>query len=222
MPSLKSTQMLKKVKERGIKEGEERRGQRRAEGRCSSNPDSERQKRCLLDDKDPRLHGWLMSSHVGLSWIPRWEECLQLPHICPAAVLRRQSCGSSMPSPAVECLFMFLFAIKPLLLFIVSWHPTFLKLKFLATNLGDFFFSFRLLKDVKHHLPKWSPSLSILIRRKKAATPCPSLSFFNSPSHPQETETRGHKSYLLSPCLRGGIPCLPPTARWPYFPSFYS
>ena len=172
MPSLKSTQTLKKGKERGIKEREERRGQRRAEGRCSSNPDSERQKICLLDDKDSRLHGWLMNSHVGLSWIPRWEECLQLFHICPAAVLGSQSCGSSMPNAAVEYLFMFLFAIKPLLLFIVSWHPTFLKLKFLAINLGDFF-SFRLLKDVKHHLPKWSPSLSILIRRRKAATPCP-------------------------------------------------
>ena len=210
MPSLKSTQTLKKGKERGIKEWEERRGQRRAEGRCSSNPDSERQKICLLDDKDSRLHGWLMNSHVGLSWIPRWEECLQLFHICPAAVLGSQSCGSSMPNAAVEYLFMFLFAIKPLLLFIVSWHPTFLKLKFLAINLGDFF-SFRLLKDVKHHLPKWSPSLSILIRRRKAATPCPSLSFFNSPSHPQETDKRAQV-----------ILAKPLSQRWDPMPSSHS
>lgn len=78
---------------------------------------------------------------------------LQLPTGRPAAVLGSRSCGSSMPSPAAEDLRMVLFVAKSLLLFIMSGIPLFTQLKFLATNLGDFF-SFRLLKDVKHHLPK--------------------------------------------------------------------
>lgn len=31
------------------------------------------------------------------------------------------------------------------------------------------------------------------------------LPFLNSPSHPQEIETKEHKSYFLGPCLVGGI-----------------
>ena len=37
------------------------------------------------------------------------------------------------------------------------------------------------------------------------------LPFLNSPSHPQEIETREHKSYLLGPCLVGGISCPSPS-----------
>lgn len=121
LPPLKSTQMLKKGKERRRQEEEARRGQ----GGDDLPALAARQKTWMPDGEDSRLHGWLMSSHVGLSWIPRWEECLQLPHSRPAAVLGSRSCGSSMPSPAAEDLRMVLFAAKSLLLFIMSWHPTF-------------------------------------------------------------------------------------------------
>lgn len=48
-----------------------------------------------------------------------------------------------LPSPDDEYFLMLLFAVKSTLLFTMSWSPNFLKLKFLATNLGEFIFSFR-------------------------------------------------------------------------------
>lgn len=136
-PGLVFSQIYPDIEER---EWGGRGGEGRAEGKSSSNSESKGRKRIFA--------GWwviqalLMTNELACSVELNSQvgKMISAPHTFPAIVLRSQSCGSSIPSPAVGYLFMFLFAIKSIPLFSMSWHSRFLNWGSWQQILKNFFF----------------------------------------------------------------------------------